>query len=738
MAQGWDQTIEGMTQRTERAFRQDAELAMGADPIRAIVELVTNADDAYVQLDSNRKGSIRIEIQRRRGMPSSITVRDRAGGMTLADMEKRLGTEASRTSGFESALDVRGLLGRGAKDCAAFGTIAWESWTAKEVATWELQPTGRYRAYRRHRSAQDHFTKHGTVATLQVEKRFALKQHNALRESLTRHYELRPCLMDRRGRDVHLLDLNQDRDDHLVYEMPRGELVADTTLAVPGYPGETISVRLLKATENLDDGSDRDYWRHGLLIRSGRAAYDVFAGRFEREPWSQYLGWFFGEAEVPGLRRFIKDYDDRLEAGSDPFPNNPIRLVSRNRRGLVKSEDHPFIAAITKALEDFLQPHLDQLRRELDAAANNARLSKDTDRRLRELGRLLGRVFEEEVAAAFENRGQEDILGLQIIPEVQEIEPGTVARFSVRFAPPTAESDMAQLPTARMRVVNGNGYVLPSEMELTDRGSYYSRSFTVHELGEGDMSEIEVTVEGISKTCVLQCSPVAPGREIDRLQFEHSSYRVRDGGQRHLTILAPWELVADESTILTLALSGDPTISLVDDAQPFVYDYRQHCGIAYVTVRGRSVGSKARVSAGLGEQLAVAELEVTSAGASSNAVKIELIDEPFPQRALWADKVLKISAQDKSISRYLGAGSAGWPGQDAIAFRTMLAEIVGFHSIRRIVEFKYKSQNLSSLNLYREHLQLERKYLARIHAVLVDSNDIATQISEAMNELIPT
>jgi hypothetical protein len=60
MGKDWDNSIEGMTERTERAFRQDAELAMGADPIRAIVELVTNSDDAYVKLRNGRKGSIRI------------------------------------------------------------------------------------------------------------------------------------------------------------------------------------------------------------------------------------------------------------------------------------------------------------------------------------------------------------------------------------------------------------------------------------------------------------------------------------------------------------------------------------------------------------------------------------------------------------------------------------------------------------------------------------------------------
>src|SRR5712692_909961 len=110
MRKDWGKPIEGMTERTERAFRQDAELAMGTDPVRAIVELVTNADDAYVKQGEKRKGSIRIEIDRRRRRSASlVVVKDRAGGMTIEEMKECLGKEAARTSGFEGDLEVRGL-----------------------------------------------------------------------------------------------------------------------------------------------------------------------------------------------------------------------------------------------------------------------------------------------------------------------------------------------------------------------------------------------------------------------------------------------------------------------------------------------------------------------------------------------------------------------------------------------------------------------------------------------------
>ncbi len=180
----------GMIELTERAFEQDAELAMGADPTRAIIELVTNSDDAYTRLTGKRKGQIRIEVERKRKTgPSLITVLDRAGGMTVQQMQDRLAKEGARTSGFEEIPDVRGLLGRGAKDCAAFGPILWRSATAEGVAQFDLQTNGHYTISPDiAKSPVATSEKYGTDATIAVEPRFKLKNHKNLREALTRHY----------------------------------------------------------------------------------------------------------------------------------------------------------------------------------------------------------------------------------------------------------------------------------------------------------------------------------------------------------------------------------------------------------------------------------------------------------------------------------------------------------------------------------------------------------------------
>ena len=90
--------------------------AMRGDIVRGLIELITNADDAYKDND----GKIRVEVDHGRGRPWTVTVKDRATGLTRQEMKEKFGELAGRSSGFEHGEDVRGQLGRGVKDLVAF------------------------------------------------------------------------------------------------------------------------------------------------------------------------------------------------------------------------------------------------------------------------------------------------------------------------------------------------------------------------------------------------------------------------------------------------------------------------------------------------------------------------------------------------------------------------------------------------------------------------------------------
>lgn len=117
----------GVVQYTGRAFNQDAQEAMGGDIVRALIELLTNSDDAYESVDGSGIGKINIVIDRSRGREWTAAVRD------------------SR----------RGNLGRGAKDVAAFGEVAFESIKDNRYGKLLLRSDGSYSVAADHKVTEE-------------------------------------------------------------------------------------------------------------------------------------------------------------------------------------------------------------------------------------------------------------------------------------------------------------------------------------------------------------------------------------------------------------------------------------------------------------------------------------------------------------------------------------------------------------------------------------------------------
>lgn len=102
----------------DRVAVQQADQAIRKDVVRALVELITNANDSYQRMkdaDLQISGNITIEVERKHSN-SILRVRDNAEGMTAEDLDKKVGRYGEATSGFKEGRSVRGLWGRGLKD----------------------------------------------------------------------------------------------------------------------------------------------------------------------------------------------------------------------------------------------------------------------------------------------------------------------------------------------------------------------------------------------------------------------------------------------------------------------------------------------------------------------------------------------------------------------------------------------------------------------------------------------
>ena len=213
---------------TIRYRRQNMTKAMRGRIERGLVELITNSDDSYRDLEEISVpvvGKIRIEIERRRrGRYSIIKLRDRACGMTGSEMYSKLGTVGDRTSGFEKGKSRRGLYGRGAKDVAVFGCTHFESIKDGKYSYLTINPLLGCNFKAIDQKATEKVRDklgiqkrgNGTVVTIEVGNLVPIPLHDKLIDILSRYYSLRDIMANPK-REITLLDIKTGKESRLLY-----------------------------------------------------------------------------------------------------------------------------------------------------------------------------------------------------------------------------------------------------------------------------------------------------------------------------------------------------------------------------------------------------------------------------------------------------------------------------------------------------------------------------------------
>jgi len=343
---------------TRRYKRQNMEMAMKGKIERGLVELITNSDDSYRDLEEKAKqvlGKIRIEFKRKKGQSSYVIVKDRAMGMNREEMYQKLGTLGERTSGFEKRKIRRGLNGRGARDVAAFGI-----------------PKG-----------------DGTVVTIEVNNRFKIPTHDRFVKDFSRYYSLRD-IFSNPSREVKIKDMNKNREDRLIYNYTKGETIYNKDLIISEYPYSKAHLVIHKHLTPFEQGM-LPYREGGILIKSKATIHDCTYFGLESETFA----WrFTGELYCEFIDKLIYDYDDREEINPDNpnHPaNNPMRVLDPLRDGLVL--EHPFVQTLYKKCKNILQPFIEKLKA-LEESHKRDVTNENLDKKLNNLSKEVSRMFE--------------------------------------------------------------------------------------------------------------------------------------------------------------------------------------------------------------------------------------------------------------------------------------------------------------------------------------------------------
>jgi hypothetical protein len=720
----------GRVQYGPRGFHQDASLAMKGDIVRALIETITNADDAY----GDASGKIRIEIEHRHG-PWTVITRDRARGMSAARMKEAIEGLGGRTSGFEAGEDVRGNLGRGAKDLAAFGTVEFDSICDGRHARMILEETGDTRLTERKATAEDRkalgIKSSGTVVTIHVRENIRCPRHAKLKEKLSTQFQLRDILADPR-REVTLVDTNSGTSEVLRYSYPSLPVVYSAELPVEGYGSATASLSIYRNPERFDDPPSDPGRPGGLLVKGRRAVYENTYFRFEN---NAHAGWFSGILECRYIDDLANEYDQRFLARQPQEATNNQPIITRSRDGL--EHNHPFYRALAAAVEVPLGELIDaeEQRARGEGVHESARLRRLLDA----LGRDLARLIDEDLRAIDEEglppeiSGAAEIPALKIVPEQvvayvgEDKTVSVVARADVGAEEAEAEVE----PGGVVELIDGPTVRLAPHRRRPD---LLTGQIHVRPLVADQGTFLTVTCGEHSAVALIETRPEAEVVEVEvkppeELEFERDSYRLTWTKRKKLKIIAPAEMVDSEGKSLRVT-SSDPGVVVLGGARSMAFDDEVEFYVAAVEVEARTFGAKAVLRAELGGVSATCNAVVTRDEEAPN-LHIRFADEEAGNnRAMVVtedgQRVMKVMGRHPAMRRYLGPAPE-FPYQDRPLTQAILAEILAGEATRMVMEKKYplgKADDLDAAAMYAEHMRYMKKYLARCHRQLVAESEI--------------
>lgn len=695
---------EGRIDYKDRAHQTDAFEAMGNDLIRALVELITNADDAYDA--AGRRGPIEIEAEHSRlGEFNRVIVRDQATGMTPERVQIGLLEGGGRVSGHAEGLSRRGLHSRGAKDVSVFGKAVFKTICDGVYTEVTLVGSVRYENAETHPATFMDYAEmnlpdgqNGTEATVYVQRsKHSVPLHRSLADRLSRHVQLRDIMTDDKM-VVTLRDLGRPvvLADRLRYKPPafQQEVLAEE-FGLPSYPKTTCKLTVRRSEEQFED--DRSSVRQGgILIVGRRAVFDSTYFGLEGRPGAL---WFSGRLECPFIDDLQDDFDS--QAGLDGgIPTerlvkenlNPIPLVTRRREGLQR--DHPFFRELKAAVEARLRPFVEE--EEKKAASQSGGANEQTRKRLRAAALQLGAVYKElarQQELEIDDTGSVDAeqwtpVRLSLTPDAYTMHPDEEKVFSIFAWPEAHEAGM--VPDPPVATVNVSlpevATVATDSVTLTvDKREPRRLRGTVRVTAQDrlDATTIEVRLGAYAAYAVIEVvepEPPLPADPPTRLQFHQKAYSMRVGRRRRLLVWAPDDLIAVAGTDLVVRGNGVslrcPSTAVFEPVETESSEKWQE---AVVEVEGLEA-AVAKVRAEIGGQLATVSVTLTDPE-GQNPFDFELSSRapryPSAGRAEWASpggvRKLTILAGHPSLKRYFGAKLEN---QDDIECRVLVAEIL--------------------------------------------------------------
>lgn len=677
---------------TSTAFEQDSGLAMKGNVLRALIELITNCDDAYSR--SRKTGSIEIEVHRFPGTeePTQIAVRDHATGLNREEMEKNFIQLGGDRSGFAAGEEVRGLFSRGSKDTAWFGETVFEGIRDGEYTRLTLFADGTGEVESSSATANHYQSlaiphgKNGLSATMVVRRENTrVPDLRELRDRLAAHVQLRGVTLRQEMTLTEYRNGKKVQKVPVVWDPPAATTILDEEVEIPGF--DCMARLRIEKMDQRSEGPVSETSIHGIEVRGTRAVY-------ENTDFSQSasgMALLRGSVVCPKIDDLIRSYDPR--GSSDQL--NPIRLVTRSRDGLEPT--HPFTQSLAAAVIQRLKPILEELEPKAEEGGSE-KLRRDLSR--------LGKLLAEEMRSDLEEEDDETGDGIhptlnnpivlvppQISAQLSSTRTLTVLVYKYSIA---AQGLRAGTDSRRVNVIQQpKEFVAHARLEDTLVSQV---RLEMREVGTGVVTVSAVQdpmVSGLSKISIHELP------ENDEppagLEWKNTSMSVSVGKTRTVQLRAPIELGSSGELKVQIELSGSGVV--LEDSEVTLKLKAKGWLVGKVRVTGSAHNEDAcQIRARNGASEAVGHIRATVAiPAGGLNIVPRIVDDfkgPFRGEIKRTDTTLTLDmfARHRGLSRYLGSRKTdgSYSRENESETQAVIAEVMASvatdHVIRRQAE----------------------------------------------------
>lgn len=302
----------------------------------AIIELITNADDAYNKKKQKTHRQFDIEIDT---LNRTLIVRDHALGLFADGMKKCF----LQVGAFTSDENSRGFFSRGAKDISALGDTIFESIKDNKYSkvTLDSNSMGSIDIQNKDvtQSVRDNLKikTNGLQVIIHIDEKHVIDSYEFYKNTIPKIASLRNIFASKRNYITLLYD---NKSTQLQYHFPNGLPILDITFNVPGFKKEATFMvyRSDKPFEKQETNRLNEY---GFIISSEKVIHDVVT--FEKEfKYNPDLRYFFGNLHSDYINQLLREYDLDTKKKNNPFPIiDPNRINGINKK-------HPFYKHLIK------------------------------------------------------------------------------------------------------------------------------------------------------------------------------------------------------------------------------------------------------------------------------------------------------------------------------------------------------------------------------------------------------